>query len=71
MARKKPAKKGEWVDPDDAPELTKEWFERAEIWHGDKLIRPGRPPANMANAHMSPTKPAKRPLKTAKSKIHK
>ena len=45
MARKKTVKKGEWVDPDDAPKLTKEWFERAEIWHGDKLIRPGKPKA--------------------------
>jgi len=33
----------EWIDPDDAPELTEEFFERGEIWHGDKLIRPGNP----------------------------
>lgn len=41
-----------WVDPDDAPEWTDDQFERAAIWHGDKLIRPaqgaltrrGRPP---------------------------
>jgi uncharacterized protein (DUF4415 family) len=32
-----------WVDPDDAPELDDEWFERAEIRHGDRIIRPGRP----------------------------
>ena len=24
--------------------LTREWFERAEIWDGDRLIRPARPP---------------------------
>jgi uncharacterized protein (DUF4415 family) len=29
---------------DDAPELTDEWFDRAEIRIGDKVIRPGRPP---------------------------
>ncbi len=34
-----------WVDPDDAPELTREWFESAEIWQGGKLIRPARPPS--------------------------
>jgi uncharacterized protein (DUF4415 family) len=34
-----------WVDPDDAPELTKEYFERADLYHGDKLIRRGRPPS--------------------------
>jgi uncharacterized protein (DUF4415 family) len=31
-------------DPDTAPELTDEWFDRAEIRDGDKLIRPARPP---------------------------
>ena len=37
-----------WVGPDDAPELTDELLERfaetAEIRHGDKIIRRGRPP---------------------------
>ena len=32
------------VDPDDAPPLTDEFFDRAEIRHGDKIIRRGRPP---------------------------
>jgi uncharacterized protein (DUF4415 family) len=36
------------VDPDDAPELTDELLERfaetAEIRHGDRIIRRGRPP---------------------------
>ncbi len=35
---------GEWIDPDDAPELTDEWFDKAEYRIGDKVIRPGRPP---------------------------
>ena len=30
----------DWIDPDDAPELTDDFFDRAAIWHGDKLIRP-------------------------------
>ena len=32
-----------WVDPDDAPELTQEWFDSADLYIGDKLIRRGRP----------------------------
>jgi uncharacterized protein (DUF4415 family) len=32
-----------WVDPDDAPELTDEWFDRAEIRIGERVIRRGRP----------------------------
>jgi uncharacterized protein (DUF4415 family) len=32
------------VDPDDAPELDDDFFDRAEIRHGDVVIRPGRPP---------------------------
>ena len=45
MGKKKSASKSEWIDPDDAPELTEEWFDSAEIWEGGKLIRPGRPKA--------------------------
>lgn len=33
----------EWVDPDDAPELDDEWFDKADLMIGDKVIRPGRP----------------------------
>lgn len=32
-----------WVDPDDAPELTGEWFDAADFKIGDKLVRRGRP----------------------------
>jgi uncharacterized protein (DUF4415 family) len=35
-----------WVDPDDAPEWTEEQFARADLYHGDKLIRRGRPPSD-------------------------
>jgi uncharacterized protein (DUF4415 family) len=31
------------VDPDDAPELTDEWFGRADVYEGEKLVRRGRP----------------------------
>jgi uncharacterized protein (DUF4415 family) len=43
MPVKKRTTKSKWIDPDDAPPLDREWFERAEIWEGNKLIRPGRP----------------------------
>lgn len=32
-----------WIDPDEAPELDREWFDRAEIRDGEKVIRRGRP----------------------------
>ena len=43
MTAKKPKPESEWVDPDDAPELTQEWFETADLYIGEKLIRRGRP----------------------------
>lgn len=33
-------------DPDDAPELTDEFFERADKYDGPKLVRRGRPKAD-------------------------
>ncbi|HEX7325882.1 MAG TPA: BrnA antitoxin family protein [Rhodanobacteraceae bacterium] len=33
-----------WVDPDDAPELTDAFFDRADEYRGPKLVRRGRPP---------------------------
>jgi uncharacterized protein (DUF4415 family) len=44
MPKKKKSGVSAWIDPDDAPELTEEFFDRAEIRHGDKIIRRGRPP---------------------------
>jgi uncharacterized protein (DUF4415 family) len=32
-----------WIDPDDAPKLTSEWFDTATAYQGDKPIRRGRP----------------------------
>jgi uncharacterized protein (DUF4415 family) len=43
MQTRKRSTKTKWTDPDDAPRLDRNWFERAEIWEGNKLIRPGRP----------------------------
>jgi uncharacterized protein (DUF4415 family) len=42
MAVSKRATRTEWVDPDDAPELTDEFFQQADEYVGDKLVRRGR-----------------------------
>jgi uncharacterized protein (DUF4415 family) len=34
-----------WAEPDDAPELTDEFFQRADEFDGAKLVRRGRPKA--------------------------
>jgi uncharacterized protein (DUF4415 family) len=44
MPRKKKSGSAVWSDPDDAPFLTEAFFDRAEIRHGDRIIRRGRPP---------------------------
>ena len=44
MPKKRKSGAAAWVDPDDAPELTAEFFDRAEIRHGEKIVRRGRPP---------------------------
>jgi len=35
------------INPDDAPELTDEWFQRADLYEGEKLLRRGRPKAEV------------------------
>ena len=32
-----------WIDPDDAPELSDEFFERADEYVGQTLVKRGRP----------------------------
>jgi uncharacterized protein (DUF4415 family) len=44
MQRKKPAGKKPQTDPDDAPELTAEWFAGADLMRGERIVRRGRPP---------------------------
>ncbi len=39
-----------WKDPDDAPELDDEWFAKAEVRIGDKVIRKGRPRGSTKDA---------------------
>ncbi|MBL8597860.1 MAG: BrnA antitoxin family protein [Devosia sp.] len=33
-----------WVDPDDAPELTDEWFQKADQYENGVLVKRGRRP---------------------------
>jgi uncharacterized protein (DUF4415 family) len=43
MKRKSAVGASTRVDPDDAPELTDEHFEQADIYEGGRLVRRGRP----------------------------
>ena len=58
MPTKKRTSKRKWVDPDDAPRLGRDWFERAEIRAGGKLVRRGRPksaaPKKAVNLRLDP-----------------
>lgn len=43
MSASKKSTRTTWVDPDDAPELTDDFFQKAELRDGDKVVRRGRP----------------------------
>jgi uncharacterized protein (DUF4415 family) len=43
MTAKKRSTPNTWSDPDDAPELTAEFFKSADLYEGDKLRGRGRP----------------------------
>ena len=45
MTANKPPTPTGWIDPDDAPELTDAFFEQADEYVGDTLVRRGRPKA--------------------------
>ena len=47
MIAKSKSTRRKWRDPDDAPEITQEWVDRANLYHGKKLVRRGRPPAEV------------------------
>jgi uncharacterized protein (DUF4415 family) len=53
MPTKKKTGESKWLDPDDAPELTKEWFEQADLYRGGKLVRRGRPKAEVTKKLVS------------------
>ena len=45
MTEKRNDSRTTWTDPDEAPELTDEWFEGADLMEGTRLARRGRPPS--------------------------
>ena len=47
-----------WTDPDDAPELTEDFFNKADLYHGDKLVRRGRPKSENPRVAISLRMPA-------------
>jgi uncharacterized protein (DUF4415 family) len=53
MSEKPTSGAGAWIDPDDAPELTAEHFERADVYDGETLVRRGRPPTGNAKRLVS------------------
>ncbi len=53
MPKKSNATETAWVDPDDAPEMTDEMFDRAEIRRAGVLIRRGRPALERPKQMMS------------------
>jgi uncharacterized protein (DUF4415 family) len=46
-ASKASATRKHWIDPDDAPELTDEMLDRAEIVIGGRIVQAGRPPLGL------------------------
>ena len=42
MPTRKPTGASRSTDPDEAPPLDREWFERAEIRDGERLVRPAK-----------------------------
>ena len=43
MEKRENTTEKKWIDPDDAPALTEEWFANAGTYRGGRLVRRGRP----------------------------
>lgn len=41
------------VKPDEAPELSDQWFQNADLYHGEQLVRRGRPKLAAPNVAIS------------------
>ena len=61
MRTRKRTTASKWTDPEEAPHLGRDWFERAEIREGKRLVRrakPGRPrkaaPKQAINIRLDP-----------------
>ena len=53
MSENKTATDIDWIDPDDAPELTDAFFERADEYVGTRVIRRGPPKAGIVRERIS------------------
>lgn len=53
MNANKPATPAVWVDQDDAPELTDAFFEQADEFVGDRLVKRGRPRVSMRKLQLT------------------
>lgn len=53
MTANKRSTRKNWVDPDDAPELTGEFFERADEYRGGTLVKRGRPKADLTKQRIT------------------
>ncbi|MDP3898328.1 MAG: BrnA antitoxin family protein [Mesorhizobium sp.] len=53
MSENKRDTKPGWIDADDAPELTDEWFESADQHDAGQLVRRGRPPTAVRKTAIS------------------
>jgi BrnA antitoxin of type II toxin-antitoxin system len=66
MSERQESGKKPWVDPDDAPPLTRADFQRGAIYDGGELVRPGYPIADPeAFAFSRPGRPRKPDAKIA------
>lgn len=43
----------EWIDPDDAPEITNAFFARADEYRAGTWVCHGRPPAETTHEHLA------------------
>lgn len=53
MSASKKSTHATWIDSDDAPEVTDQWFQKANLYHGEKLVRRGRPKSAAASVAIS------------------
>jgi len=53
MTANKRAMRKNWVDPNDAPALTDESFERADEYRGVTLVKRGRPKADVTKERIT------------------
>ncbi len=53
MTANKRSTQKRWVDPNDAPELTGEFFERADEYRARTLVKRGRPKADVTKERIT------------------